>query len=350
MNRKTVLLLFGGESSEHDVSISSARNVYAAIDDNTFEVELCYIDRSGVWWLLDELDSVISTEGAAKLVPLLGNASFETIPAGRTIAPDVLLPILHGKNGEDGSIAALGQLLHISVVGCDMISSAICMDKVATKQIAERVGIRVVPYAVHRIGESMPDFNQLSMQYGVPLFVKPSRAGSSIGVSKVFSEEEMLAALDEAHKHDAVALIETGVTAREIEIAVLGNPPHHDASVAGEINPDGDFYTYDSKYSQDSTSELIIPAELSDEKANEIQRIAKKVFTAIGCSGLARVDFFLVEDGTVYLNEINTIPGFTNISMYPKLWREGGVTYSHLIERLLNLAIEAQKTERTEEV
>ena len=350
MERKTVLLLFGGESSEHDVSISSARNVYAAIDDTQFEVELCYIDRQGTWWLLDEMDSVISTDGSPKLVPMLGDGSLQTIPAGRTVTPHVLLPILHGKNGEDGSIAALGQLLHIPVVGCDMTSSAICMDKVATKQIAERVGIHVVPYEVHRINTPAPDFSQLSMKYGLPLFVKPSRAGSSVGVSKVFSEEEFLNALDEAHIHDNVALIETGVTAREIEVAILGNPPHHDASVVGEINPDGDFYTYDSKYSQNSASEVIIPAQLDDEKTNEIQTIAKKIYETIGCSGLSRVDFFLLEDKTVYLNEINTIPGFTNISMYPKLWREGGVTYSHLVERLLNLAMEPKKVELKKEV
>jgi len=345
MQRQSVLLLFGGESSEHDVSVSSARNVYAAIDDTKYNVELVYIDRQGKWWLIERLDGVVSTQGAPQLIPVLGSGSFVTLPEGKVIKPDVILPVLHGKNGEDGSVQGLAQLLHIPIVGCDMTASALCMDKVATKEILQAHHIQVVPFETHRAGSDIPDFNKLAMHLGSPLFVKPSRAGSSVGVSKVYSEDELTAALEEAHKHDEVALIEAGVTAREIEVAVLGNPPHHKASVAGEIKPEGDFYSYDSKYAAGSTSEVIIPAAVDEATMSRIQALATRAYDIMGCRGLSRVDFFLQDDGTLYLNEINTIPGFTNISMYAKLWRHDGISYSDLIERLLALALETTPQE-----
>lgn len=339
MNRKTVLLLFGGESSEHDVSISSARNVYAAIDDTKYTVLLGYIDVHGKWWLLETLGSPVTTHGAPQLVPVLGAESFLTIPSDRIVKPDVILPILHGKNGEDGSVQGLAQLLHIPIVGCDMTASALCMDKVATKEILRANGIRTVPYEKHMIGEELPDFNKLSMNLGSPLFVKPSRAGSSVGVSKVFTEEELADALTLAHQHDNIALIEAGLSAREIEVAVLGNPPNHQATVPGEIEPEGDFYSYDSKYSSASQSKIIIPATLTPEQQRYFRELALKSYELLGCNGLARVDFFLEANGTVYLNELNTLPGFTNISMYSKLWRQEGISYSELVERLISLAL-----------
>lgn len=350
MNRPTVLLLFGGESSEHDVSISSARNVYAAIDDAHFEVILGYIDRQGKWWLLDKLAGEISTHGAPQLAPVLGSGSFVTFPSSRVVKPDVILPILHGPNGEDGTVQGLAQLLHIPIVGCDMIASSICMDKCATKEILRANDIKVVPYEKHHISQPLPDFNKLSMTLGSPLFVKPARAGSSVGVSKVYSEEELVKALDDAHTHGDTVLIETGVVAREIEVAVLGNPPHHQASIAGEIKPEGDFYSYDSKYGAGSQSEIIIPAPLEPGTMRAIREMAARAYELLGCQGLSRVDFFLTDDDTIYLNEVNTLPGFTNISMYAKLWREEGISYSELIERLIMLALgQTVETEETEE-
>lgn len=340
MQRHTVLLLFGGESSEHDVSISSARNVYAAIDDTKYTVLLGYIDRSGKWWLLDRFASEIDTHGAPQLAPVLATGSFITIPGSRIVKPDVILPVLHGKNGEDGSVQGLGQLLHIPVVGCDMTASAICMDKLATKEILSSHGIAIVPYDTHRKGAPLPDFNHLSMRLGSPLFVKPARAGSSVGVSKIYSEEELAQALNVAHQHDIVALIERGISGRELEVAVLGNPPHHQVSTVGEIAPGADFYSYDAKYSTTSTSQVTIPADIDPQVAERVKHLAGKVYEVLGCQGLSRVDFFLSDDGTVYLNEVNTLPGFTNISMYPKLWRAEGMTYSQLIEQLILLALE----------
>lgn len=340
MQRHSVLLLFGGESSEHEVSVSSAHNVYAAIDDSKFDVTLGYIDKSGKWWLLDSLDEEINTNDASQLIPELGAKSFMTVPERETVRPDVILPILHGKNGEDGSVQGLAQLLHIPIVGCDMTASAIAMDKVATKEILEARGIAVAPYYIHRIGADAPDFNHLSIKLGSPMFVKPSRSGSSVGVSKVYSEEELTAALDEAHRHDDTVLIERGISGRELEVAILGNLPTHEMSDVGEVRPAEDFYSYEAKYAATSTSEVIIPAVLDESDRSRIRTLAGEVYDALGCRGLSRVDFFLADDGKVYVNEINTIPGFTNISMYPKLWREAGISYPQLIERLIRYALE----------
>lgn len=350
MQRKTVLLLFGGESSEHAVSISSARNVYAAIDDTKFDVLFGYIDEQGRWWLLDSFREEVSAHAAAQLVPVLGTKSFVTFPSSRVVKPDVMLPILHGKNGEDGTVQGLAQLLHIPIVGCDMTASAICMDKLATKEILSANGIETVPYEVHRKDAEIPDFNQLSMRLGSPMFVKPVRAGSSVGVSKIYSEEELADALELAHQHDDVVLIERGVTGHELEVAVLGNPPSHQVSAVGEIQPDGDFYSYDAKYAATSGSKVIIPAELEERDTARIRRIAGKAYEVLGCRGLSRVDFFLTDDDKVYVNEVNTLPGFTNISMYPKLWREKGISYSELIERMISLAISTAPSGVAEQV
>jgi D-alanine-D-alanine ligase len=335
MDRTRVLLLFGGESSEHDVSISSARNVYAAIDDEKYEVLLGYIDRRGKWWLLESFDMNIDTHGGLQLLPVLGANTFVTLPDNQVIAVDVILPILHGRGGEDGSVQGLAQLLHIPIVGCDVTASSIGMDKVASKELVARKGISVVPYIVHHNYEQLPDFDKLSMTLGSPLFVKPSKAGSSVGVSKAHSEEELAGALQLAHKHDKVALIEQAITARELEVAVLGTPPNHQISEIGEIVPGADFYSYDDKYASDSNATVIIPADISDEVKSKIQSMAGTIYELLGCSGLARIDFFLSDEGKVYFNEINTIPGFTNISMYPKLWRHAGISYPELIERLI---------------
>lgn len=340
MNRKTVLLIFGGESSEHDVSVSSARNVYAAIDDTKFTVLLGYIDRRGKWWLLDKFSSEIDTHGAPQLVPVLGVGSFVTIPENRIVHPDVLLPILHGKNGEDGSVQGMAQLLHIPIVGCDAAASAICMDKIAAKRIMENCGIAVAPYEIYRRGLQPPTFEQLAEKLGSPIFVKPNRAGSSVGVSRVESQTDMDEAFEKALKEDNVVLIEKGIIGRELEVAVLGNLPTHEASGVGEIKMDNGFYDYDAKYDTGSNAQVVTHADLVPEKVTEIRKMALNAYEATGCSGLARVDFFLANDGTVYVNEINTLPGFTNISMYPKLWREEGVSYGQLIERLIDLALE----------
>lgn len=340
MQRTTVLLLFGGESSEHDVSISSARNVYAAMDDTKFDVVLCFIDRHGKWWLLEDLPAQIDISRAPQLVAGLGSRSFITLPGNKIISPDVILPILHGKNGEDGSVQGLAQLLHIPIVGCDMTGSVLAMDKIAAKEIFQVRGLNVVPYQVYHKGEPQPSFEELTQKLGSPIFVKPVRAGSSVGISKVEDKASFDEALESALQHDEFVLIEQAVPgARELEVAVLGTPPHHRATKAGEIRPDRDFYDYESKYNNDSHSELIIPADIDEATATEIHRQALLAYDALKCRGFSRVDFFLSADNTLYINEINSIPGFTNISMYPKLWRESGISYPELIEQLIAIAL-----------
>ncbi|MGH7196668.1 MAG: D-alanine--D-alanine ligase family protein [Candidatus Saccharimonadales bacterium] len=339
MHRTRVLLLFGGESAEHEVSIASARNVYAAMDDRKYDITLCYITKDGHWRLVEDIEVLEGHHHT--LLPVLGGKHFVIEPGGRTVVPEVILPILHGANGEDGTIQGLAKLLHIPVVGCDILGSAICMDKEVAKRLLQVAGIPVLDSALHRAHEPKPDFSQLTLKLGNPVFVKPASQGSSVGVSKVHDEAQFTEALHLAHKHDHKVLIEQAATgARELECAVLGND-HPEASGVGEIKPEGDFYSYESKYSPTSTSEVIIPAELSEEQAEQIRAMAIKAYQALECRGLARVDFFLTESGEIYLNELNTLPGFTNISMYPKLWRASGVSYPQLIDKLISLALES---------
>lgn len=339
MQRTNVMLLFGGESSEHTVSIASARNVYAAMDDTKFDVTLCFITSRGKWLLMDSFEQVADTAGLYQLMPILGSNSFMNMGDKSLIRPDVILPILHGENGEDGSVQGLSKLLHIPIVGCDVASSAVCIDKIITKQLLEYNQIKTVPFEEHVLGDAMPSFRRLSEKLGDILFVKPARCGSSVGINKATNDDELSFALEEAHNFDSKVLIERAINARELEIGVLGSGNSAKASGVGEVAPDAEFYTFESKYSETSQSKVIIPAEIDDNLATEIKMIALRAYKILGCQGLARVDFFLSNDDVLYLNEINTMPGFTNISMYPKLWRQQGVSYNNLIETLINDAL-----------
>ena len=338
MTRQTVLLLFGGESSEHDVSISSARNVYAAMDGDKYNVLICYIDRHGKWWLLPRWTDELSEHGGSQLLAAPGTKSFMTIPGNNIIHPDVILPILHGKNGEDGTVQGLASLLHIPIVGCDTTASAVCMDKVLTKQILQANGIKTADYVVHRRGSVLPKYDEVREQLGDTLFVKPSRSGSSVGVTKVHNKTEFIPAIHKALEHDDRVLIERAVSGRELETAVMGNPPHHTVSGIGEIVVGAEFYDYDDKYSADSASQVLTNVDLDPAVAEAIRGISAKAYEVLGCRGLARVDYILA--GKVpYLLEVNTLPGFTNISMYPKLWRAAGMHYPELIEALIDNAV-----------
>ncbi|HEY8993001.1 MAG TPA: D-alanine--D-alanine ligase family protein [Candidatus Microsaccharimonas sp.] len=337
---QTVLLLFGGESSEHDVSVSSARNVSQAIDTKKFTMIYGYIDREGKWFLVDQINDT-PPDDAKQLLPILGQQSFSVKGTDTRINPDVILPILHGANGEDGAIQALAQLLHIPIVGCDMNASAVAMNKYVTKQIAMANGIRVVPFTIHNVADATPRYELVADKLGETLFVKPASSGSSVGVHKVTNQAELEAALTDSHLYDAVVLIEKGIDARELEVAILGNYPNIESSEVSEVKPDREFYSFESKYDESSASEVVIPAEISPEVATDLRRTAEQVFRLIGGSGLARIDFFIdKENQDVYLNEVNTIPGFTNISVYPKAWEHAGVSYGALIERLIQLALE----------
>lgn len=334
-NKKTLLMLFGGESAEHEVSLISAQNIYAALDLQKIEPVLCYIDTQGIWW---HVTSVARADNQSlPLIPLPGSSAVKI--GDKTIAIDVIFPVLHGTNGEDGTVQGLAKLLHTPIVGCGIEGSAICIDKILTKQLLEKCGIPVVPSMAHHAGEVLPDYEKVSSQLGTTVFVKPARQGSSVGVSKASSAAELTQAIDLALRFDTDVLIESAVPdARELEVAMLDETQSAKASVVGEVIPDRDFYTYDSKYDSSSTTQTAIPANLAPETTAKVQDYARKAFSALHCQGLARVDFLLSSDGTLYLNEVNTMPGFTNISMYPKLWEASGRSYRDLVSALIDAA------------
>lgn len=334
--KKTVLIVFGGESSEHDVSIMSAQNIQAVLDDKTIIPLFCYIDKGGRWW---QVDTVTKPEHLDRMItPALGKSSVQI--GTHTIPIDVIFPILHGTHGEDGTVQGLATLMHTPIVGCGLDSSLLCFDKVLTKKLLEAAGIPVVPYAVHHEGEAPPDLDTLVRQLGPVLFIKPARQGSSVGAGKARTQLELDTAIEEALRYDTSVLIETAVAhPRELEIAVLGTTEQPQVSVVGEILPDRDFYSFESKYSADSTSQIMIPAKIRPEVSARLQALAAEVYGLLRCRGLARIDFFLDARGNIFLNEVNTLPGFTNISMYSKLWEASGVSYEDLVKKLLDLAV-----------
>lgn len=339
MSKKNIMLLFGGESSEHEVSLSSAENVYTAINPEKYNVDLCYIDKSGKWWLVSEVSEKPTDDNSRILVPILGTGEFMTHPGGKLIKPDVIFPVLHGRNGEDGTVQGLTQLMHIPIVGCDVTSSGVAMNKLACKGLLSANGIDIIPYRSHYDYQDIPDYDEIAKELGDTLFVKPARAGSSVGVSKVTSKEQLEHALYEAHSHDSIALIEKALTGKELEVAVLGTPPNHRTSGVGQIVPGDDFYSYDDKYADSSTAQVILDADINSDDKLRIKKSAEKAFEVLGGSGLSRIDYILSDDGSLYLMEVNTLPGFTNISMYPKLWQKEGVEYNELVDRLINEAL-----------
>lgn len=336
MSKRTILLLFGGESAEHEVSIRSASNVFDALDKSKYDISLCYIDRDGTWWHTNEV--VERSAMDPQLHPVLGEGKLVN-SAGEGTRPDVILPVLHGQNGEDGSVQGLAQLLHVPIVGCEVLGSAICMDKDIAKRLLMQANVPVADYLVHRLGQPAPQYSDVQAKLGDVLFVKPANQGSSVGVSRVENAEEFDAAITEALKHDHKVIIERAISGRELECAVLGNEKP-EASVVGEILPEETFYSYDAKYAADTLTKTSTDIELPEGVSDRIREMAVEAYVALECRGLARVDFFLADDGTIYINEINTLPGFTNISMYPQLWQETGLGYPQLLDRLVELALE----------
>lgn len=337
MSKIHVLLAYGGQSSEHEVSLASARNVFAALDNTKYDISTCLIDKQGSWWLQDTISE--DHLGSQQLLPVLGQQKFITLPDHKIIQPDVLLPILHGKNGEDGTVQGLAQLLGLPCAGPSLLSAAVTMDKDMTKRLLEHEGIPVVPWRTWLVHNQEPTYETITEALGTDLFVKPASAGSSIGVSHVTSGESWGDVLKLAAENSEVVLIEKTVYGREIEVAVLGNTRPR-ATAPGEILAGEDFYTYEDKYGAESTSQVKIPADLPETVQSQLKEYALRAYAVTEGRGMARVDFFLTEDGSIFLNEINSIPGFTNISMYPKLWRNEDITYPELISQLIDLALE----------
>jgi D-alanine-D-alanine ligase len=338
MTRQTVLLVFGGESSEHEVSVSSARNIFAAMDGEKYDTKLCFIDTHGKWWLLDTWTENFERHGGVQLVAAPGSKSFMTVPGNSVLHIDVIFPALHGKNGEDGTVQGLAALLGVPIVGCDVTASAVCMDKAITKQILMASGIKTAKFHLHRRGEEIPTYQDMAKDLGEVFFVKPARAGSSVGVSKVHNAEEYMPAVKGALQHDDRVLIEEFIDGRELELAVLGNPPKHQVSGVGEIISGAEFYDYEDKYADTSGAQVLTNVEMSADLLAKLQDTASRTYAALGCRGLSRVDFRM-KGNVPYVLEVNTMPGFTNISMYPKLWRASGMHYPELVDKLIQLAV-----------
>ncbi|MCL2191215.1 MAG: D-alanine--D-alanine ligase [Treponema sp.] len=351
-NKKTrVGILFGGKSAEHEVSLQSARNVYDAIDRNSFEPVLIGIEKSGEWRLAGDSISLLNSGETVALIPEKEGTLYG-LPVDSVLGKqlpqqklDVVFPILHGPFGEDGTVQGLLKLADIPFVGSGVLGSAVGMDKDVMKRLFRDAGIPIGRFLCLRSHETPPPFAEVEAALGSPVFVKPANMGSSVGISKARDAAGFSAAIKEAFQYDTKLIVEEYVRGREIECAVLGNE-NPSASIPGEVVPSHDFYSYDAKYLDENGAALEIPARLDDETAGRIRALSVKAFRVLGCEGLARVDFFLREDGEVLINEINTMPGFTKISMYPKLWEASGIGYTELIGRLIALAIERHEKER----
>ncbi|WP_152654866.1 D-alanine--D-alanine ligase [Oceanobacillus sp. CFH 90083] len=356
--KKKVGIVFGGKSSEHEVSLQSAKNIVDAINLDKYEVYLLGIDKQGNWhvndhshYLINEEDpSLIALNKTGEGIAIVpGAEKNQIIQTDSDISMDqldVIFPIVHGTLGEDGSLQGMLKMANIPFVGSDVLGSAISMDKDIAKRLLNDAGLNVARgFSFRKAKQDQIVYQDVAAELGTPLFIKPANQGSSVGVHKVETEEEFNHAIQDAFLYDHKVLVEETVVGREIECSVLGNE-HPIASVPGEILPTVEFYSYEAKYIDESGARLEIPAVLDKEVAEQIQATAIQAFEALHCEGLARVDVFLKEDNTIIINEINTLPGFTKISMYPKLWEESGISYRELIEKLIELAIERHQRDK----
>jgi D-alanine-D-alanine ligase len=345
--RRRVMLVFGGRSAEHDVSRVTAVAVAKALDPNKFEVLPVAITREGEWLLADAARELIARDPRALPSALdVAGSSLESLgevvarPGSGGLGVDVVFPLLHGPYGEDGTIQGLLDLADLPYVGSGVLGSAVGMDKVMMKRAFAACGLPQGEYRFLRDGEDRVAFaDAVEAELGLPCFVKPANMGSSVGVSKAHDRAELDAAIERALGYDEFVLAEEAVAGREIEVAVLGDMPP-EASLPGEIVPGDEFYTYEDKY-EDGVAQLLTPAPLDDARTAEVRELAVRAFEACRLDAMARVDFFFDEGGRGFLvNEVNTIPGFTPISMYPRLWEASGLPYPQLLERLIELAIE----------
>ena len=339
MAKKSLILLYGGRSAEREVSVLSAESVMRAINYDLFSVQTYFITKEGYFIKTQEFEAKPVADEK-----LMTNA---TVDMSRKIKPSdiyeagaVVFPVLHGPMGEDGSIQGFLEVLKMPYVGCNILSSSLAMDKITTKRVLESAGIAQVPYVAVVDGEDLEQkIQEIEEKLSYPVFTKPSNMGSSVGISKSENQAELRASLDLAFKYDSRVLVEQGVTAREIEVGLLGNVDVK-SSLPGEVVKDVAFYDYQAKYI-DNKITMAIPAQLPEGVVNTMRQNAETAFRALGGLGLSRCDFFYAEDGQVFLNELNTMPGFTQWSMYPLLWENMGLAYPDLIEKLVGLAEEA---------
>lgn len=352
-------VIFGGRSGEHEVSLISANSIMKALNPDKYDVVPVGITRKGSWLVGVKPEAMLEdkTNGSQNCIPFAGEskANLNCDPANKglilvdkpqhqnRVELDILFPVVHGTYGEDGTLQGLLEQADMPYVGCGVLASAAGMDKTIAKKLFRDAGLAVAPFReiLRSDWRAKPEaiLNLIEKEFSYPCFIKPVNSGSSVGISKARNRDSLREALDLAARYDRKILIESFVNGREIEVSVLGND-HPIASLPGEIVPCNEFYDYKAKYIDDR-SELKIPADLSPEIIEEIRSLALKAYRALDCAGMARVDFFLERTtNRVIINEINTIPGFTSISMYPKLWEATGISYSELCDRLIDLAIE----------
>ena len=332
-----VALVYGGQSSEHDVSIRSAQNVHAALDPDRYRVTPVFIDRAGRWHVETPNASVLL--GAEAPDSEAAPSPAEVVAALARLDVDVAFPMLHGQNGEDGTVQGLFETLGLPYVGPGVLASAACMDKDVTKRLLAEAGLPQGRYLTLYAHAPAPSYEDVASVLGPTVFVKPANSGSSVGISKVQAALGWRAALDMAFAYDRKVLAEAAISGREIEVAVLGNE-EPEASVPGEIVSTAQFYTYDAKYEDPQASRMEVPADLPEGVAETLGGLAIDAYRALGCEGMARVDFFVPEAGGPLVNEINTIPGFTERSMYPVMWEHSGLPYAALVDRLIQLALD----------
>ncbi|WP_042277253.1 D-alanine--D-alanine ligase [[Clostridium] dakarense] len=355
MKKLNVALIFGGKSGEHEVSLLSSASIYKHIDKDKYNVLTIGITKDGKWMYYEGNEENIKNGEWVNLANK--NVEINLVPSGNKEVGilfedghvekiDVLFPVLHGPYGEDGTIQGLFEISQIPYVGCGVLASSVGMDKLICKKVFTEIGLPQVNYtdtnrwSFNRDKEGQLD--KIEGQLNYPIFVKPANLGSSVGISKANNREELLTGINEALQYDSRIALEQGINAREIEVAVLGND-QVEASIAGEIKPAKDFYDYEDKYIN-GTSTYEIPASISEEDMENIRRMAIEAFKSIDGKGLSRVDFFIDKNsGEIFINEINTLPGFTNISMYPKMWEATGLEYHNLIDELIKLAIDSKK-------
>ncbi|WP_373894983.1 D-alanine--D-alanine ligase [Virgibacillus natechei] len=357
MGKTKVGIIFGGKSAEHEVSLQSAKNIVEAIDKDKYEIVLIGIDKEGKWHLNDQSSYLLNAEDPKRIQLNKSNDTIALVPgesanqlihaadALRLDQLDVVFPIVHGTLGEDGSLQGMLRIANIPFVGANVLGSSISMDKDIAKRLLKEAGINVAKgFAYTRSKQDLINYEEAVDHLGTPMFIKPANQGSSVGVSKVSTKEEFEKGIASAFQYDHKVIVEESLVGREIECSVLGNADPKVSSL-GEILPQTEFYSYESKYIDEKGADLAIPADVSDEVTNRMQKVAVHAFETLQCEGLARVDFFLTDDGEIYVNEVNTLPGFTKISMYPKLWEISGIPYSELISELIELAIERQQND-----
>ncbi|NJN43110.1 MAG: D-alanine--D-alanine ligase [Flammeovirgaceae bacterium] len=340
MTKLKVAILYGGKSVEHGVSVNSARNIATFIDKTLYDVLTIGITTKGSWFLTSEVSKDIDSGKSVNLMLDHEKPGFQTAD-GEMHSPDVIFPVLHGTDGEDGSIQGLIKAINVPMIGTGVLGSAVSMNKLVAKQLMRQANIPIADflYSFYSEKENI-NFKKIKERLGLPFMVKSTSLGSSVGITKVNKEEDFNAAVNEALRYDDCVLFEKFIQGREIECAVLGNQPP-EASNPGELvlNPNYEFYTFDAKYVDPDAVKIEIPARIDNPTREKIRSLSVKCFQVLHCQDFARVDLFLTSGGDIYINEINTIPGFTNSSMYPMMWKEKGISFSNLISKLIELAM-----------